>query len=48
MTDREAQMPQKPSLLGAIIRFCLKNKLVVLLAVVLIVAWGIIVAPFDW
>ncbi|MHC4851832.1 MAG: efflux RND transporter permease subunit, partial [Planctomycetota bacterium] len=29
-------------------RFCLENKLVVGLFVLFIVAWGILVAPFDW
>ena len=48
MSDREIQTPQRLSLLGLVIRFCLENKLVVLLAVFLIVAWGVIVAPFDW
>ena len=36
------------SLLDKIIRFCLYNKLVVLLFVVAILAWGAMVAPFDW
>ena len=38
----------RPSFLGRLIRFCLENKLVVGLMVVFFVAWGIIVAPFDW
>ncbi len=33
---------------GKIIRFCLENKLVVALVVVLVVGWGTLVAPFDW
>jgi copper/silver efflux system protein len=37
-----------PSLLERIIRFCLENKIIVLLAVVAIVLWGVMVAPFDW
>ncbi len=36
------------SLLDRIIKYCLENKLVVALIMVLIVAWGIMVAPFDW
>jgi len=28
--------------------FCLDNKLVVLLAMVLLAGWGLLVAPFDW
>jgi Cu(I)/Ag(I) efflux system membrane protein CusA/SilA len=31
-----------------LIRFCLEQKLVVALAVLLIIAWGLMVAPFDW
>lgn len=34
--------------LDRIIHFCLHNKLVVLLLVVLIVVWGMRTAPFDW
>ncbi len=30
------------------IRFCLENKLIVAFFIVFIVAWGIMVAPFDW
>lgn len=36
------------SLLDRVIRFCLDNRLIVVLAVLLIVAWGMMVAPFDW
>ena len=35
-------------LLNRLIRFCLDNKLVVVLFVVFVVAWGLMVAPFDW
>jgi len=38
----------KTSLIDKLIRFCLENKLVVGLLVVLITIWGISVAPFDW
>ncbi|MBL7154723.1 MAG: efflux RND transporter permease subunit, partial [Phycisphaerae bacterium] len=31
-----------------VIRFCLENKLIVALLVILCVGWGIMVAPFDW
>ncbi len=34
--------------IGIVIRFCLENKLIVLLLVVFISAAGIVVAPFDW
>ncbi len=39
---------EKKSLLDSAILFCLKNKLVVLLATAACVFWGIAVAPFDW
>ncbi|MHC4122646.1 MAG: efflux RND transporter permease subunit [Planctomycetota bacterium] len=38
----------KPSFVDKVIRFCLGNKLVVGLMVVLFVGWGLGVAPFDW
>ena len=31
-----------------VIRFCLENKLIVALVVISVVAWGTMVAPFDW
>lgn len=34
--------------LDRIIRFCLENKLVVGLVVLLVIGWGLRVAPFDW
>ncbi len=39
---------QKESLIDRVIRFCLENKLVVGLLVIMFVGWGIMVAPFDW
>jgi Cu(I)/Ag(I) efflux system membrane protein CusA/SilA len=39
---------QTTGLVNKIIRFCLENKLVVGLVVILVVGWGILVAPFDW
>lgn len=36
------------SILDRIILFCLQNKLVVTLVTLAVIAWGIIVAPFDW
>jgi len=38
--------PEGP--LNRVIRFCLENKLVVGLVVVLVIGWGLMVAPFDW
>jgi len=34
--------------LAATIWFCLKNKLIVTLFVLFLVAWGVLIAPFDW
>ncbi|MGQ3684466.1 MAG: efflux RND transporter permease subunit [Candidatus Loosdrechtia sp.] len=39
---------EKLSFLDKIVRFCLENKLVVVLIIIGIVGWGILVAPFDW
>ena len=38
----------RDSLINRIILFCLKNKLIVSLLVIIIVFWGIIIAPFGW
>jgi len=35
-------------LLGKLIRFCLENKLIIGLLLILVVGWGVYVAPFDW
>ncbi len=34
-------------LLGGLIEFCLRNKLIVLLGVGFFLGWGFLVAPFD-
>jgi copper/silver efflux system protein len=34
--------------INKLIRFCLENKLVVILFAALLILWGIMVAPFDW
>ena len=36
------------SWLDKLIKYCLENKLIVSLLLISIVAWGIMVAPFDW
>jgi Cu(I)/Ag(I) efflux system membrane protein CusA/SilA len=36
------------SVLDRVIRYCLENKLVVVLITLVVIAWGIMVAPFDW
>jgi len=40
--------PDNPGPLGRIIRFCLENRLIVVLVTVMVVVWGTLVAPFDW
>ncbi len=39
---------QQPSFIDKLIRFCLENKLVVVLPILFFVGWGVMVAPFDW
>ncbi len=34
--------------LSSLIRFCLENNLVVVLTTVMVIGWGVLVAPFDW
>ena len=34
--------------INGLIRFCLENKLVVILFTVVLIVWGIAVAPFAW
>jgi len=40
--------PAPRGLLAALIRFCLENKIVVVLLVLITIGWGAMVAPFDW
>ncbi|MBC2603835.1 efflux RND transporter permease subunit [Puniceicoccus vermicola] len=47
-SDSPAPRAPRPSPLSALIRFCLENKLVVVLLTAVLVLWGISVAPFDW
>lgn len=49
MTDHQPSPdPQRRSILDRIIRYCLENKLVVILLMLALIAWGVLVAPFDW
>lgn len=41
-------MTERHSVLDRIIRFCLEQKLIVVLLTALITGWGVAVAPFDW
>ena len=40
--------PTPKSFTDKVIWFCMTNKIVVFLLIVLIIVWGVIVAPFDW
>ena len=46
--DYYRPIPEQNSLVGKLLRFCLTNKLVVLLMALFVVGAGIYVAPFDW
>ncbi|MFC1693091.1 efflux RND transporter permease subunit [Candidatus Latescibacterota bacterium] len=46
--DPLPRVDNKMNWIDKIIRFCLENKLVVFLMLIVILAWGIMVAPFDW
>ncbi|MBN1359399.1 MAG: efflux RND transporter permease subunit [Sedimentisphaerales bacterium] len=50
MTDIQAysQTAEQQSWMGRILWFCLTNKLVVFLFVILVIGTGILMAPFDW
>lgn len=42
------ELPAPASLMDRIIRFCLKQQLVVFLLTLLVIGWGAMVAPFHW
>jgi Cu(I)/Ag(I) efflux system membrane protein CusA/SilA len=46
--DMKELPAQKQTLIDKLIRFCLENKLVVGLLVIMFLGWGIMAAPFDW
>ncbi|HEJ83314.1 MAG TPA: efflux RND transporter permease subunit, partial [Desulfobacteraceae bacterium] len=48
MDDRQPTLPPATSFLSAVIRFCLLHKLVVALLMVVVIGWGLSVAPFDF
>ncbi|MFP5213967.1 MAG: efflux RND transporter permease subunit, partial [Acidobacteriota bacterium] len=48
MDDMNIQPPPFSSWLDRVIWFCLKKRAIVLLMVLLIVAFGVMFAPFDW
>ncbi len=47
MSDQQAPAEFR-GLIPSLIRFCLEQKLVVLMATLGVMAWGVMVAPFDW
>ncbi len=48
MNRYESDTDHKPGATVRLIRFCLDNKAVVLLLMLLVGGWGLLVAPFDW
>jgi len=44
----QQRIPAKLNFVDRVIKYCLDNKIVVGLALIAIIAWGIMVAPFDW
>lgn len=48
MEHVSAKKTDNGSWIAKLIRFCLEMKIVVFLFVLVVVAWGIMVAPFDW
>lgn len=37
-----------PSQIDRLLRFCLQNRLIVILGTLLLIFWGLLVSPFDW
>lgn len=48
MNDLSPLSTPPRGLLSAIVRFCLEQKLVVTILLLGVLAWGVLVAPFDW
>ena len=48
MTDHSNAQAPSPSWIDRIMGFCLKNRVVVFFAMMTLVGWGLVVAPFDW
>ncbi|MCB1123667.1 MAG: efflux RND transporter permease subunit, partial [Verrucomicrobiae bacterium] len=46
LAPRPSSRSESP--INLLIRFCLENKLVVVLFTAVLIIWGIAVAPFDW
>lgn len=41
-------MPHDMNFIDRVIWFCLRNKLLVFIIVVVLIGWGVLTAPFDW
>ena len=49
MSAQEHSNPRaKKSFFDGVLRFCLENKLIVLMGFAFLIGWGVMVAPFDW
>jgi copper/silver efflux system protein len=48
MSNNDSTGIEAKSLIDKVILFCLENKLVVAMMILFFVAWGVMVAPFDW
>lgn len=50
MSDNEYSDPggKKLSPVDRVIKYCLENKLIVTIVMLVVIGWGIMVAPFDW
>ncbi len=46
--NNDERTPQQRSPVGRLMRWCLEHKLIVVFGLLVIVAWGVMVAPFDW
>ncbi|HUV31376.1 MAG TPA: efflux RND transporter permease subunit [Acidobacteriota bacterium] len=48
LRDTDSNADGNRTLTGRLIRYCLDNKLIVLFGLVILIGWGMLVAPFDW
>ncbi|MCB2229761.1 efflux RND transporter permease subunit [bacterium] len=48
MADPHSNNTPRRSPLDHVIRYCLENKLVVILLTLVLITWGVMSAPFDW
>lgn len=48
MTVRNNSVDLLGRIIDGVIRFCLENKLIVLLVLIAVIGWGVIVMPFDY